>query len=116
MFSAKTRGLVFSLFALTLLAALSAFAGEEAVPAAAPQIALPAAGCASALARLDSTTPDVGVPAWLDLNSAKASPLDVSSARKFHGFCPCGCSFIPDCNTSADCFGGATCQTAPSCC
>jgi len=116
MLSAKSRVLVFSLFALTLLAALPAFASESAAPAAAPQIALPATGCTSALARFDSTTPGAGVPAWLDLNSAKASPLPVSSARKFHGFCPCGCSFVPDCNTSADCFGGATCQTAPSCC
>lgn len=114
--SAKTHALVFSLFALTMLAALPAFAGEPAVSVAAPQIALPTTGCTSALATLDSTTPDASVPAWLDLNSANASPLGVSSPRKFHGFCPCGCSFVPDCNTSADCFGGATCQTAPSCC
>jgi hypothetical protein len=39
-----------------------------------------------------------------------------AAKTKFHGFCPCGCSFEPDCNTSADCFGGAACMTAPSCC
>lgn len=39
-----------------------------------------------------------------------------SGSRRFHGFCPCGCSPIPDCNTSADCFGGAPCRPAISCC
>ena len=38
-----------------------------------------------------------------------------SSHRPFRGYCRCGCSFIPDCNTSADC-GGGICSKAPSCC
>jgi hypothetical protein len=37
------------------------------------------------------------------------------SSRPFHGHCKCSCSFIPDCNTSADC-GGAPCLAAITCC
>lgn len=33
----------------------------------------------------------------------------------FTGFCACGCSFVRDCNTSADCGGGA-CLKGPTCC
>jgi hypothetical protein len=38
-----------------------------------------------------------------------------SSAQGFRGFCRCGCSFVRDCNTSADCGGGA-CLGGPTCC
>jgi hypothetical protein len=69
-----------------------------------------AATCPAAPAFLaESATPAPAVA-----TPARLAPAGL--ARKFHGFCPCGCSFVPDCNTSADCFGGATCQTAPSCC
>jgi len=37
------------------------------------------------------------------------------SSRPFHGHCKCSCSFIPDCNTSADC-GGAPCLAGITCC
>ena len=111
----KTRILVLSLFALALLAALPALASEPTTPAAA-QAANPAAFCIVAPAGVDAAAPEAGALAWLDLGGANVSPVDASGSKKFHGFCPCGCSFIPDCNTSADCFGGATCQTAPSCC
>ncbi|HET7177049.1 MAG TPA: hypothetical protein VFI63_00010 [Solirubrobacterales bacterium] len=69
-----------------------------------------AATCQAAppfLAESATSAPAVATPARFD---------PAGLANKFHGFCPCGCSFVPDCNTSADCFGGATCQTAPSCC
>jgi len=36
-------------------------------------------------------------------------------AQGFHGFCRCGCSFVRDCNTSADC-GGSPCLGGPTCC
>jgi hypothetical protein len=62
-------------------------------------------------------------PAMSRLTTAEtllpASSLSAETAwggGKFHGFCPCGCSAIPDCNTSADCYGGATCFRTPSCC
>jgi hypothetical protein len=35
--------------------------------------------------------------------------------RKFHGFCHCSGTFIPDCNTKADCLGAA-CLSAPTFC
>ena len=47
-----------------------------------------------------------------DLSS---SPSAGHPGKRFHGFCRCGCSTIPDCNTSADC-GGGVCSTAISCC
>lgn len=40
---------------------------------------------------------------------------DAPANRPLRGFCRCGCSFTPDCNTSADC-GGGVCSKAPSCC
>jgi len=105
----KRAALVPSL-ALALLSALPlAAAPAEPAPAALPAMAAPAT-CPAApafLAESASPAPAVATPARL-------APAGL--ARKFHGFCPCGCSFVPDCNTSADCFGGATCQTAPSCC
>jgi hypothetical protein len=44
--------------------------------------------------------------------------LPAASARPPHGFtgyCSCGCSFVKDCNTSADC-GSGTCLKGPTCC
>jgi hypothetical protein len=38
-----------------------------------------------------------------------------SAALGFRGFCACGCSFVRDCNTSADC-GGSRCLPGPTCC
>ena len=43
-----------------------------------------------------------------------ASPSRAESKR-FHGYCRCGCSTVPNCDTSADCGGGA-CSAAISCC
>jgi hypothetical protein len=31
------------------------------------------------------------------------------------GYCTCGCSFVKDCRTSADC-GGRPCLKGPTCC
>jgi hypothetical protein len=44
--------------------------------------------------------------------------LPAASAAKpqgFTGYCACGCSFVKDCNTSADC-GGVGCLKGPTCC
>jgi len=49
---------------------------------------------------------------------ASLAALPAASDPKPHGFtgyCACGCSFVKDCNTSADC-GGAGCLKAPTCC
>ena len=109
-------------------------AAPPSVPAA-NQPALSAAaaaepGCGQTLARIPAPA---GSPT-LDAGSASALPgraagrgepsgplcgLDETAAalgsKPFHGFCKCSCSFIPDCNTSADC-GGAACIHAITCC
>ena len=44
--------------------------------------------------------------------------LPAASARPpqgFTGYCACGCSFVKDCNTSADC-SGVPCLKGPTCC
>jgi len=52
-----------------------------------------------------ATTPPAATPA----------PAWLEHPTQFRGFCPCGCSPIRDCNTSADC-GGLPCRPAISCC
>jgi hypothetical protein len=119
MLTEKTRAIVILFSALALLSALPAFAGQAAAPAAGVPQAISPAGCAPGSLSLALAAPSAGLPAWLDVDRASV-PLDGPSvgptASKFHGFCPCGCSFVRDCNTSADCFGGAPCFSAPSCC
>jgi len=119
MLTEKTRAIVISLAALALLSALPAFAGQAVAPTAAVPQAIAPAGCASGSFSLALAAPGAVLPAWLDVDRASVSldgPTLGATPRKFHGFCPCGCSFVPDCNTSADCFGGAPCFSAPSCC
>ena len=48
-------------------------------------------------------------------DDVSGSPSADRPGKQFHGFCRCGCSTIPDCNTSADC-GGGVCSKAISCC
>ncbi|HEX9944716.1 MAG TPA: hypothetical protein VGG03_22130 [Thermoanaerobaculia bacterium] len=36
-------------------------------------------------------------------------------AQGFRGYCTCGCSFVKDCNTDADC-GSGRCLKGPTCC
>jgi hypothetical protein len=102
----------------TLLALLTTLALLSALPAMAAQ-APAKAQPATATATATPTCTAAPTPAFLS-DIVPTQPATTASAWvagvKFHGFCPCGCSFVPDCNTSADCFGGATCRTAPSCC
>jgi len=98
--------------AAVLLAASPALAvagTQAAAPAAAPAVTAtaPAASCGhqqEPLAALDLQHP--AQHATLPSGPVCALGLDESTAgRKFRGFCTSGCSFTPDCNTSADCFG-----------
>jgi hypothetical protein len=99
------------ILAVALLCALPAFAAETQAPAqpAPPAAPLAAPAClAPALTGLLTPAQPVesaDIPAWLDLGSEK----------RFHGYCHCGCSTIPDCNNDADC-GGASCGRGISCC
>jgi hypothetical protein len=98
-----------AVFAVVLLAVLSAAPASAAEIHAVPQLAAPAAGgCGQALA----------LPAKGETCSA-AQPESVlpgivePSARL--GYCHCGCSSVRTCRTSADC-GGASCDQTISCC
>ena len=44
-----------------------------------------------------------------------ALPAASSPHQGFRGYCRCGCSFVKDCNTSADC-GGSPCLKGPTSC
>jgi hypothetical protein len=97
--------LVVAAILVSALPALAAPAPANSHPAATPALATPSCAVAPAFlgdvaaARPATTT----APDWLD------------ASHRFHGFCPCGCSPVPNCNTSADC-GGAPCRPTISCC
>lgn len=141
----STRPLLIALFALALLGTLGvgpASGFERADAQAAPQQVL--TGAAEVAGNAKMIEPAGSLPGWdgsggslqgsaasgcrpgLDF-SALVAPLTPARALpagqapswgggRFHGFCPCGCSGIPDCNTSADCYAHAKCLTAPTCC
>jgi hypothetical protein len=101
-----TRTILFAGIACILLAALPAGAApvSQAQPAAPCKLDVPSP--------FASPAPAVAAPAlpeWL------AGGISSASSHKFHGFCPCGCSSVPNCNTNADC-GGGTCGQFISCC
>ena len=120
-----------ALVATVLLAAAPAFAAAPpatGAPAPAPAVqpavvaslAQPAlgAGCS----RQPELLPALALPGQAaeparlagpvcSLESANPLPL----SRPFHGFCACSCTHIPNCNTSADCGGGA-CLPGITCC
>jgi len=107
------------LFLMILLVALaslaSALPGHAAASPAAtgtPSLATPTA-CDAGLA-LFAEIPQTSTPA---LSEALASDggLAPFAAKPFHGYCRCSCSFIKNCNTSADCGGGA-CLGGITCC
>ncbi len=110
-----------------LLASLPSFAASLSVPPANPQPAGTVAADASPPALLGCGQA-LGVAPALELRAASVQvgeaagpvcPVAVDSvqpsSRPFHGHCRCSCSFIPDCNTSADC-GGAPCLAGITCC
>lgn len=42
-------------------------------------------------------------------------PEGSAAVEGFRGYCSCGCSFVKDCNTDADC-GSGRCLKGPTCC
>lgn len=103
MSSKLCRTILLSLVVLGLAAAVPAFAGQ------AP------AGCPPAASLF--ATP--GQPAVCKANDAVGVPEQpvfmTSTVTKFTGYCQCGCRFVKDCNTNADCNGGR-CLSGVSCC
>jgi hypothetical protein len=117
MSSKLCRTILLSLGVLGLTAAVPAFAGQSAVQA--PAIQAPAlqapAGCPPA-ANLFAAPAQ---PEVCKANDAVAVPepptFMTSTVKKFTGYCQCGCRFVKDCNTDADCHGGR-CLSGVSCC
>jgi hypothetical protein len=109
------RTVLFAAIATASLAALPAAAlSSQAQPARVAVVAAPA----SPFCTLDVASPFAvaAQPATGALTLPEWLAVGESWGTRFHGFCPCGCSNIPDCNTSADCFGGAPCRRTISCC
>ncbi|HXO20107.1 MAG TPA: hypothetical protein VOA87_09320 [Thermoanaerobaculia bacterium] len=113
--SKTQRTLLLAVVALALAAAAPALAA--AAPAAQPAAALatPAAAAPGCDAGADLFA-DLAVPAVAPTCKNVDLPLPIEPKVRFRGYCPCGCSPIKDCNTSADCFGGAPCRPTISCC
>jgi hypothetical protein len=100
-----------AVFALLLVAAAPAFAGQDpATPAPVPALAAPAANCGS---------PALALPAPLSESMTPAQPAatlpDFMEPARRLGYCHCGCSSVRTCRTSEDC-GGASCDQFISCC
>jgi len=96
----------------TILLTLALFVLVVAAAAAAPAAAAPQ-GCAPSLDILTPGSQAVCKPAAPA--TAPAQPEFMSNPKPFRGHCACGCSFTPDCNTSADC-GGSACLAGVTCC
>ena len=96
----------------TILLTLALFVLAVAAAAAAPAPAAPQ-GCAPSLDILTPGAQAVCKPAAPA--AAPAQPEFMASSKPFRGHCACGCSFTPDCNTSADC-GGSACLAGVTCC
>lgn len=110
--SVSARFVLMAAFVIAVLGVAPAFAqgapsqqsGVQVAPATTPVVS----GCELRLAPKPQMSPlkaDAALPA-----------IPLTTVVHYKGFCPCGCSYVRDCNTSADCFGGAQCMSAPSCC
>ena len=98
-----------AIFAVALIAVLSAtpvFAGE--IPTA-PAFAAPAAGGCG-----QSVVPPAKGETCSAAQPESVLPGVIATAARL-GYCHCGCSSVRTCRTSADC-GGASCDQAISCC
>ncbi|MFY9824001.1 MAG: hypothetical protein WAM82_21665 [Thermoanaerobaculia bacterium] len=116
MSSKLCRTILLFLGVLGFLAAVPAFAGTE--PAQAPALQAPAlqapAGCPPAADLFAAPSQ----PEVCKANEAVATPVQpefMTSTTKYRGYCQCGCRFVKDCNTDADCHGGR-CLPGVSCC
>lgn len=97
----------------TILLTLALFVLAIVAAAAAPAPAAPQGNCAPSLDILTPGAQAVCKPAAP--STAPAQPEFMASSKPFRGHCACGCSFTPDCNTSADC-GGSACLAGVTCC
>ena len=98
---------------LVLGCAGAAFASPAPAPAAAPSesdtLNLPACAAGFDFAATGEEAPlcRVELPG--------SDSLDLEWMAGFRGYCRCSCSFVKNCNTSADC-GGSACLGGVTCC
>ena len=114
MSSKLCRTILLSVVALALTAAVPAFAGQE--PARAPALQAPA-GCPPA-ADLFATQDEAQLCKANDAVAVPEPPEFMTTpvpTTKYRGYCRCGCRFVKDCNTDADC-GGGSCLPGVTCC
>ena len=97
----------------TILLTLALLVLATAAAFAAPAPAAPQGACAPSLDLLTPGSQAVCKPAAP--STAPAQPEFMATVKPFRGHCACGCSFTPDCNTSADC-GGSACLAGITCC
>jgi len=109
---ALLRPLLLSLVFAALAAPVPAHAATvPATPETTVLDATPACGASLALfAEITQTS----TPALFEA-LAHEGGLAPFTAKPFHGYCRCSCSFTRNCNTSADCGGGA-CLGGITCC
>jgi hypothetical protein len=117
MSSKLCRTILLSLVVLGLMAAVPAFAGQA--PVQMPSVQAPAlqaaAGCPPAADLFASPGPAQVCKANLAVPVPEPPTFMISTTNKYTGYCQCGCRFVKDCNTSADCNGGR-CLSGVSCC
>jgi hypothetical protein len=109
------RTILLTLAVLALVAVAPTFAAPA--PAAPPQpaaaVAAPQGACAPSLDLLAPSTEAVCKQAAL--STTVPQPEFMTSTVTYKGYCHCGCRFVKDCNTDADC-GGGRCLGGVSCC
>ena len=105
------RTILLSAAVLALAAAAPAFAGQG--PSPAPSLQAPAA-CPPA-ADLFAAKDQALVCKANDAVAVPVQPEFMAQTVKYRGYCRCSCSFVKNCNTSADC-GGSACLAGITCC
>jgi hypothetical protein len=107
------RSIILSLVVLGILAAVPAFAGQA--PVQVPALQAPA-GCPPAVDLFAAPAQPEVCKANAAASAVPETPVFMTSTvKKFTGYCQCGCRFVKDCNTDADC-GGGRCLGGVSCC
>jgi hypothetical protein len=107
------RKILLTLAVLALVAVAPTFAApaHSAIPQ--PTVAAQQAACAPTLDLLAPGTEAVCKTAVL--STTVPQPDFMTSTVTYKGYCRCGCRFVKDCNTDADC-GGSRCLGGVSCC
>jgi hypothetical protein len=107
------RKILLALAVLALVAVAPTFAAPAHAATPQPTVAAQQAACAPTLDLLAPSTEAVCKTAVL--STTVPQPDFMTSTVIYKGYCRCGCRFVKDCNTDADC-GGSRCLGGVSCC